>query len=144
MPTSPPNPPIGSEEPLKPKHSLPSYSEPTPETHRRISREDEAELALKNTEFGRGIRILLIALFLLTIVAVPAIQFAGELRATGAISRLPMFVVFKTLPTWSRIHKVHRARDLWNLLPHPAELKTAERTLENDSIVSPIFCSIAS
>lgn len=109
-----------NEEPARPKHSLPSYSEPTPEMHRHMSREDEAELALKNTEFASGVRSSLIALFLITIAAVPAIQFSAELRAAGAISRLPTFLTFKSLP----------------LLPHPADLKRVERTLENDSVVS--------
>src|SRR2546423_433364 len=109
-----------SEEPDKPKHSLPSYSEPTPETHRHMSREDEAELALKNTEFASGARSMLIALFLVTSAAVPTIQFSAELRAAGTISRLPTFLIFKSLP----------------LLPHPADLKRVERTLENDSVVS--------
>ncbi len=73
---------------------------------------------------------------MLTIAAVPAIQFTAELRATSAISRLPTFLVFKSLPAWSRIHHVRGARDLWNVLPHSAELKAAERTLETDSVVS--------
>ncbi|MEP7014064.1 MAG: hypothetical protein ABI925_01355 [Verrucomicrobiota bacterium] len=136
MSESPPIPPVGSEEPLPPKHSLPSYGEPTPEMHRKISREEEAELALKNTEFADGTRWLLIVLFLLTIATVPAIQFVAELRATGGSSRLPMFLVFESLPAWSRIHTVRGTRDLWNVLPRPAELKQAERTLENDSVVS--------
>ena len=34
--------PVGHDEPLKPTHSLPRYSEPTPETHRKVSREEEA------------------------------------------------------------------------------------------------------
>ena len=57
---------IGGEEPRKPTHSLPRYSEPTPETHRKLSREEEAELALKHTVYTPGTRSLLIALFLLT------------------------------------------------------------------------------
>jgi SGNH hydrolase-like domain, acetyltransferase AlgX len=120
MPTKPPLLPIGTEKPLPPKHSLPRYDEPTAETHRKISREEEAELELKNTKFARGTRQTLIALFLLTIAAVPAIQIAGEFRAAGAISRLPMISMFKSLP--------------W--LPHPEDLKRVERTLENDSLVS--------
>ncbi len=40
---------VGGDKPRKPKRSLPSYDEPTPETHRRLSREEEAELALKRT-----------------------------------------------------------------------------------------------
>src|SRR2546430_1810211 len=112
MPTTPP--------PL-PKYSLPRYADPTPSAaHRRLPREEEADLALKNTKFTPGTRQTLIALFLLTIVAVPAIQLAGEFRAAGSISRLPMLSIFKSLP--------------W--LPHSEDLKRVERTLENESLVS--------
>ncbi len=105
-----------------PKYSLPRYADPTPgaPAHRRLPREEEADLALKNTKFVPGTRQTLIALFLLTIVAVPAIQLTGEFRAAGAISRLPMISIFKSLP--------------W--LPHSEDLKRVERTLENESLVS--------
>ncbi len=108
--------------PPLPKYSLPRYADPTPGApeHRRLPREEEAELALKNTKFAPGTRQTLIALFLLTIAAVPAIQLAGEFRAAGAISRLPMLSIFKSLP--------------W--LPHSEDLKRVERTLENESLVS--------
>src|SRR5207247_5954221 len=113
MPTTPP--------PL-PKYSLPRYADPTPSAaHRRLPREEEADLALKNTKFAPGTRQTLIALFLLTIVAVPAIQLAGEFRAAGSISRLPMISIFTSLP--------------W--LPHSEALKRVERTLETESLVSP-------
>ena len=104
-----------------PKYSLPRYADPTPSAaHRKLPREEEADLALKNTKFVPGTRQTLIALFLLTIVAVPAIQLAGEFRAAGAISRLPILSIFKSLP--------------W--LPHSEDLKRVERTLENESLVS--------
>src|SRR6266446_1338548 len=105
-----------------PKYSLPRYADPTPgaPAHRRLPREEEADLALKNTKFVPGTRQTLIALFLLTIVAVPAIQLTGEFRAAGSISRLPMISIFKSLP--------------W--LPHSEDLKRVERTLENESLVS--------
>jgi hypothetical protein len=107
--------------PPLPKYSLPRYADPTPgEAHRRLPREEEADLALKNTKFTPGTRQTLIALFLLTIVVVPAIQLAGEFRAAGSISRLPMVSIFKSLP--------------W--LPHAEDLKRVERTLENESLVS--------
>jgi len=62
--TNEPDIPVGHDQPLKPTHSLPRYSEPTPETHRKVSREDEAELELKNSAFTGGSRLVLIALFL--------------------------------------------------------------------------------
>jgi hypothetical protein len=104
-----------------PKYSLPRYADPTPSAaHRKLPREEEADLALKNTKFTPGTRQTLIALFLLTIVAVPLVQLVGEFRTAGSISRLPMISIFKSLP--------------W--LPHAEDLKRVERTLENESLVS--------
>ena len=104
-----------------PKYSLPRYADPTPSAaHRKLPREEEADLALKNTKFTPGTKQTLIALFLLTIVTVPAIQLIGEYRAAGSISRMPMVSIFKSLP--------------W--LPHSEDLKRVERTLENESLVS--------
>jgi alginate O-acetyltransferase complex protein AlgJ len=100
---------------------LPRYADPTPSAaHRKLPREEEADLALKNTKFTPGTRQALIALFLLTILAVPVIQLVGEFRAAGSISRLPMVSIFKSLP--------------W--IPHAEDLKRVERTLENESLVS--------
>lgn len=131
-----PDPKVGGEEPRKPIHSLPRYSEPTPETHRRLSREEEAELALKHTVFTPGARWLLIALFLLTIVSVPAIQLAVELRSPRPSGGLPTFDLYKAYPAWARIRAVRSARDLWDLLPRAAELKAAEKAIESESVVS--------
>jgi len=123
-------------EPTKPDHSLPSYNEPTPETHRRISREEEAELALKKTSFSRGAALLLIAGFLATICAVPLFQFCSELRQTRTGGGLPMFDIFKALPGWKNIRAVRTPVDLWNLLPRRKDLKAAEKGLEDQSVVS--------
>jgi alginate O-acetyltransferase complex protein AlgJ len=104
-----------------PKYSLPRYADATPSAaHRKLPREEEADLALKNTKFTPGTRQTLIALFLLTIVAVPTIQLVGEFRAAGSISRMPMVSIFKSLP--------------W--VPHAEDLKRVERSLENESLVS--------
>jgi alginate O-acetyltransferase complex protein AlgJ len=129
-------PPVGGDEPLKPTHSLPRYSEPTPETHRKVSREEEAELALKNTAYTAGSRSLLILLFLLTILSVPAIQFAVELRAPHTQGRLGTFNIYRAYPAWKKIRAVRSATDLWHLLPRAAELKAAEKELESESAVS--------
>src|SRR5438270_11891683 len=95
-----------SEEPDKPKHSLPSYSEPTPETHRKLSREEEAELALKNTLYSPGARFTLIVLFLVTILSVPAIQLASEIAAPTNHARLGTFNLYKAYPAWEKITAV--------------------------------------
>jgi hypothetical protein len=129
-------PPVGGDEPLKPTHSLPRYSEPTPETHRKVSREEEAELALKNTAYTTGSRSLLILLFLLSILSVPAIQFAVESRTPRTEGRLGTFNIYKAYPAWKKIRAVRSATDLWHLLPRAAELKAAEKELESESVVS--------
>jgi alginate O-acetyltransferase complex protein AlgJ len=104
-----------------PKYSLPRYADPTPSAaHRKLPREEEADLALKNTKFAPGTRQTLIALFVLTIVVVPTIQLIGEYRAAGAFSRMPMVTIFKSLPS----------------LPHGEDLKRVERSMENESLVS--------
>jgi hypothetical protein len=128
--------PVGHDEPLKPTHSLPRYSEPTPETHRRVSREEEAELALKNSAFAGPSRILLIVFFLFTILSVPTIQFAYEMRTPRTEGRLGTFNVYKAYPAWKKIRAARSPRDVWRLLPRGAELKAAEKELETESVVS--------
>ena len=128
--------PVGHDEPLKPTHSLPRYSEPTPETHRKVSREEEAELALKNSAFAGPSRILLIVFFLLTILSVPTIQFAYELRTPRTEARLATFNLYKGYPAWKKIRAARSPRDVWRLLPRGAELKAAEKELETESVVS--------
>ena len=136
MPEEIPDPIVGGEEPLKPTHSLPRYSEPTPETHRKLSRETEAELALKHTVYTPGTRWLLVTLFLLTIVSVPAIQFAVELRSPRSSGGLATFDIYKAYPAWTKIRAVRSAGDLWHLLPRGADLKAAEKSIESESVVS--------
>ncbi|HEV2805845.1 MAG TPA: hypothetical protein VGW57_13050 [Chthoniobacterales bacterium] len=127
--------PIGQDEPRKPAHSLPRYSEPTPETRRKVSREEEAELALKNSAFAGSSRSVLIVLFLVTILSVPVVQFASEMRAQSQPPHAG-FNLFKAYPAWEQIRAVRGPRDLWRLLPRGAELKAAEKELETDSVVS--------
>lgn len=131
-----PDPVVGGEEPRKPQYSLPRYRDPTPETHKKVSREEEAELALKNTVYTPGARWLLIALFLLTIFLVPAIQFAVELNSPRSSGGLPTLGVYKTLPSWAKIRAVRSVVDVWHLLPRAADLKAAEKAIENESVVS--------
>ncbi len=127
---------VGGDKPRKPKRSLPSYSEPTPETHRHLTREAEAELALKRTVFTPGTAAVLITLFLLTISFVPAFQVIAEMRAPRPGHWLPMFDIFKTLPSLGKIRKVQNFGGFEHLLPRSAEIKAAEKELETDSVVS--------
>src|SRR3954470_23270160 len=128
--------PVGRDEPRTPRHSLPSYDEPTPETHRRLTREDEAEIALTRTVFTSGTQNVLIALFLLTIVFVPTVQFVTELRARSHGVSLPMFGVLKAVTASVSSRRNESGWKFWRLLPHAEDLKAAEKTLESDSVVS--------
>lgn len=115
---------VGEDEPRTPTHSLPSYHEPTPETHRRLSREEEAELALKRTRFSRGSRWFLIAMFLVTLALVPAIQLLDDLASDRGAQGSVGAQLAKLLPTRSR------------LLPPGAKIKAAEKAIERESVVS--------
>lgn len=121
-------------DPNVPKRSLPSYREPTPETHRRISRETEAELALKNTVFAPGTDTLLAVFLLFTICAVPLLQLIAELRITGSVRKIPTLLAFESLvPDLANVHSVS---DLWRTLPKPEQTKSVQKALESDSVVS--------
>lgn len=126
---------VGNWKPRIPKRSLPSYDDPTPETNPKFSREEEAEAALKQTSFTRGTPALLIALFLVTIACVPLIQFAAEWRAHTTGANWPMLDVFKTISP-RRLTSARTPLEIWKSLPHPDQLKSAERQLERDSVVS--------
>jgi alginate O-acetyltransferase complex protein AlgJ len=127
-------PPARSEPPRPPTRSLPSYSEPTPETHRKVSRETEAELALKNSLFAPGLPSALTVFFLITIAAVPIIQLAAELRTSRSVSQLPSLTAFGSLiPHRSQIHSV---AELWQILPQPDQIKSVQKTLERESVVA--------
>ena len=136
MPINLLNAPVGTEQPLKPDRSLPSYDESPPETHRHISREEEAELALNNTRFTPGTRAVLITLFLLTLLAVPALQLATEYRQTHAIAKMPLFDLFKLIPSPAKLQATRTLADVDGLIPRAGEIKAAEKALENESVVS--------
>lgn len=93
--------------PEPPEHSLPTYAEPTPETPARISREEEAELALKGTRFAPGTAWGLIVLLLATLASVPLVQMLA-----GGWAALPP------------------------LSPRPAALRAFETALEEGSVIS--------
>jgi SGNH hydrolase-like domain, acetyltransferase AlgX len=122
-----------SDESPPPRHSLPLYSEPTPETHRRISREKEAELALLHTAFTPATRPLLITLFLITLASVPLFQLTVELRRREQLSA---FALLKPLPAWRAIKSARTLADVWRLLPRANQIKAAEKNVEQESIAA--------
>lgn len=130
------NPPIGSESPETPTRSLPSYREPTPETHQKLTREEEAELTLKHTVFSPGTNVVLVFVFLITIAVVPAFQFGSEFAAVKSGQRIPTFRTFAALATRLNFHLLRHPRAFWAALPRPDELKSVEKTLQADSVVA--------
>ena len=128
--------PIGKSEALRQKFLSPNRRLPLPERHEKVSREEEAERALKCTFSAPGACILLVTLFLLTLAVVPILQLVTELQTRQPGSSLPMFDVFNALPTWTKICNARNPAELWNLWPRADELKSAEQTMENQSVVS--------
>ncbi|MBV9998042.1 MAG: hypothetical protein JO015_02910 [Verrucomicrobia bacterium] len=106
---------------------------PLPDTDRLISREEEAERALKKTAFTRGTRCLLVTLFLLTIGTWPAVQIITELRTSGTDDALPMLDLLKLLPSWSKICGVRSLADLGHLAPDAEEIKAVEKGVQDKS-----------
>jgi hypothetical protein len=101
----------------------------------KISREQQAEWAFQSTCFARGACMLLVALFVLTIGVAPILQFAAELQTVRPGSSLPMFDVFKVLPSWHRIVAARSPAELGGLLPRAEEIKSAEKAMEKQSVV---------
>ncbi len=115
-----------SKPPTPPEHSLPSYGEPTPETRKKMSREDEAELALGRTDFSPGARTLLIVAFLVTILAVIAAQI---------IARQTVFEMPGVLPPSAKVKAAKSLADYWELIPKAEHIKAAEKDLEKLSVI---------
>jgi alginate O-acetyltransferase complex protein AlgJ len=98
-----------------------------------MSRETEAELALKNTVFAPVVASAVTIFFLVTLVAVPAIQSAFEFRSARTFSEMPSITAFGSLFP-RRIHFKH-LRDLWAELPTADQTKSVQRSLERESVV---------
>lgn len=116
-----------SKPPTPPEHSLPSYGEPTPETKRKMTREDEAELALGRTHFSPGAQTLLIVAFLVTIMTVIAAQI---------IARQTVFEMPGVLPPSASVRAARSPGDFWELIPKAEHIKAAEKDLEKLSAIA--------
>ena len=114
-----------------PETFLPSYDQPTPETRTNTPREETAERDLNETTFSPRARSLIIVLFLVTISIVPAIQFASDLARKQTPSILG--ILGGLLPPASSLRSPVA---FWNAMPHHEELKSAEKSLETESVVS--------
>jgi len=113
--------------PTPPEHSLPSYGEPTPEMRKKMSREEEAELALGRTHFAPGAQTLLIVAFLLTILTVIAAQI---------FARQTVFAMPGVLPPAAKVKAAKSLSDYWELIPKAEHIKAAEKDLEKQSVIA--------
>jgi alginate O-acetyltransferase complex protein AlgJ len=116
----------------------------------KLSREEEAKLALEHTVIKPSVARLMTALFLFTILSVPLIQHVAEIRSNLAARReeaaagqvpqgrvLPQsFDIVDVLPSREAIGQVRSAPEAWQLLPDPQSIKDYEATLEDTSVVA--------
>jgi len=122
-----------------PKHEVLLYE--------KGSREEEAELSLKNTLLTRPMAWALLGLFLLTILFEPAFQNIMELRRNAAQREREtrtfgrpttplapqVYDVFSLLPSTGRMR---RGNSWWDALAGVAEITRYENTLKEGSVTS--------
>ena len=114
----------------------------------RLTREDEADLALRHTKLSTGAGVALCCAFLLTIVSVPVIQQVVEIRqnlaarhaGNGPQRILPQsYDVLNLIPTARQIRSVRSMAQAWALLPAVSRIKSYETSLEEHSLLSRIL-----
>jgi len=109
-----------------------------------ISREDQAATELGTTEITPGAARALVAVFAITLVAVPALRWAGELQAYSTGERdspWPDATEILTAPTvalhgWSQAEGQIVHRTLAANAELLAEIQRYETSLEDDSIIT--------
>jgi alginate O-acetyltransferase complex protein AlgJ len=115
-----------------------------PSVRAKISREEEAKLALEHTQITWPMCWTLTALFLLTIVSVPIVQAIVEVRRNlaerrGQEAHAPVaprfFEVLGELPSKEKIGAVRNFDDAWNLIPSASQFRKHEDQLQDDSLV---------
>jgi len=118
--------------------------------NKRMGREEEAKLALENTEISRATGWFLTLAFLFTICSIPLLQCAFEVRENLAARAkeiksgqtptqgvLPhAFDALQELPSWEKIRDVKSWQDARDLIPDAGHLKEHEETLEDESFIS--------
>lgn len=104
-------------------------------TRSRLSREEEAQLALNQTKFRSGTKWVLIWMFVGIIFAVPASQLFLEFleRPEGSIT---WSLFCSLMPRPDAVLKAKNAIDLFNAFPTAGAIKAAETKLEETSTLS--------
>ena len=116
----------------------------------RVGREEEAKIALENTEISRATGWFLTLAFLFTICSIPILQCAFEVRdnlaaraeetktgqkpTTGVLPHA--FDGLQELPSWQQVSSVRSWQDARKLIPKAENLKSHEETLEDESFIS--------
>ena len=115
----------------------------------KISREEEAKLALEHTVITRPMCWTLTLLFLLTIFSVPVLQSAVELRRDAAERRaqiaageqpekktVPTILeAWQELPSKEQMGAVSSAQEAWSLIPAASQFQGHENRLQDDSLI---------
>jgi len=144
---STPSPTLIEEAASESHHGLIRESVPEP---LRIGREEEAKIALENTDISPRTGWFLSLAFLITICSIPLLQCAFEVRDNIAARReetkigqppttgvLPhAFDGLQELPSLQKVSEVRSWQDARNLIPDAERLKTHEETLEDESFIS--------
>jgi len=124
--------------------------EPTIRLYDPHSREEEAELTLKQTHFSSPrIAIFLIVTFVLLILCEGVVQHFGDIAAARDLQTHPTTTpgrelfravsIFSLLPSSTQIATAHTFWDYWHLQPDVKNINAFEKGLERDSILGGII-----
>lgn len=100
----------------------------------KVTREEQAAHELGHTEFSRGTRHVLVAVFLAVILSVPVAQLIGSYRhpdeLKASLAELRAFI-----PSGERVKQVGGVIDAVELLPPAKQIKAFEDGWEQSSVV---------
>lgn len=119
------------------------------ETKVKISREEEAKLALEHTSITRPMCWTMTLLFLCTIFSVPILQSAVEMRRNIAARQaqiangeqpekksVPAILeAWQELPSQEQIRGVRSPQEAWSLIPAASRFQGHENRLQDDSLL---------
>lgn len=115
----------------------------------KISREEEAKIALEHTVITQAMSWTLTLLFLVTIFSVPILQSVVELRRNAAERQAQMaqgeqpeekivptiLQAWQELPSKEQMRAVRTPQEAWSLIPSAARFQEHENRLQDDSLL---------
>ncbi len=136
---------LSDEAARKPHHGLIREAQPRV----KISREEEAKLALEHTAITRPMCWTLVIFFLITIFSVPVLQSVVEVRRSAAERRAQMAAgeqpetktvptileAWQELPSPEQIRAVRNPQEAWSLIPSASRFQVHENRLQDDSLI---------